>query len=218
MKVRQFRTDDTDALYEICLRTVDAGNDGTPLYPTYPDLPGHLALGANLILEPEFAFVLADGTGAPIGYVVGALDTRAFYEKCEQLWWPPLRERYPDPADVPAEQHTPEQRLLRAIHQPVLAPDAVLDAYPSHLHINLMPPAQGGGYGKLLLETLFSALRDAGSTGIFLGVPPANVRAIGFYHHMGLQEIPNLPPHWSIRLGKSFAPADAASPGAGASA
>jgi ribosomal protein S18 acetylase RimI-like enzyme len=211
MKVRQFRPDDTDALYEICLRTVDAGNDGTLLYPTYPDLPGHLALGANLVLEPEFAFVLEDGTGGPIGYVVGALDTRAFYERCEKVWWPPLRERYPDPVEVPPEQHTPEQRLLHAIHQPVLAPDAVLDAYPSHLHINLMPPAQGGGYGKLLLETLFSALRDAGSTGIFLGVPPANTRAIGFYHHMGFEEIPNLPPHWSIRLGKPFAPAGAAS-------
>jgi ribosomal protein S18 acetylase RimI-like enzyme len=210
MNIREFRADDTDTLYDICLRTVDAGNDGTLLYPTYPELPGHLALGANLTLEPEFAFVLPDETGAPIGYVVGALDTRAFYEKCEQLWWPPLRERYPDPVDVPPEHHSPEQRLLHAIHEPVLAPVAVLDVYPSHLHINLMPPAQGSGYGKLLLETLFAALRDAGSTGIFLGVPPANIRAIGFYHRMGFQEIPNLPPHWSIRLGKAFSPTDTA--------
>ncbi len=210
MNIREFRPDDTDALYEICLRTVDAGNDGTLLYPTYPELPGHLALGANLTLEPEFAFVLQDEAGAPVGYVVGALDTRAFYEKCEQVWWPPLRERYPDPVDVPAELHTPEQRLLHSIHQPVLAPEVVLDVYPSHLHINLMPPAQGSGYGKLLLETLFAALRDAGSTGIFLGVPPANTRAIGFYHRMGFKEIPNLAPHWSIRLGQAFSPTEAA--------
>jgi ribosomal protein S18 acetylase RimI-like enzyme len=210
MNIREFRPDDTDALYEICLRTVDAGNDGTLLYPTYPELPGHLALGANLTLEPQFAFVLQDGTGAPIGYVVGAADTRAFYKQCEQLWWPPLRERYPDPVDVPPEHHTPEQRLLHAIHQPILAPDAVLDAYPSHLHINLMPPAQGRGFGKLLLDTLFAALRDAGSTGIFLGVPPANTRAIGFYHRMGFQEIPNLAPHSSLRLGRAFPSADAA--------
>jgi ribosomal protein S18 acetylase RimI-like enzyme len=210
MNIREFRPDDTEALYEICLRTVDAGNDGTPLYPTYPELPGHLALGANLTLEPEFAFVLQDGTGAPVGYVVGAVDTRAFYKKCEQLWWPPLRDRYPDPAHVPSEDHTPEQRLLHAIHEPILAPDEVLDVYPSHLHINLMPPGQGRGYGKLLLTTLFAALRDAGSGGIFLGVPPANTRAIGFYHRMGFHEIPNLAPHWSLRLGKEFPPADAA--------
>lgn len=210
MNIREFRPDDTDALYEICLRTVDAGKDGTLLYPTYPELPGHLALGANLTLEPGFAFVLQDDTGAPTGYVVGALDTRAFYDSSEQLWWPPLRERYPDPVQVPAEQHTPEQRLLHAIHQPVLAPDEVLDVYPSHLHINLMPPAQGRGYGKLLLETLFAALQDAGSGGIFLGVPPANTRAIGFYHRMGFREIPNLPPHWSLRLGLEFTPAGAA--------
>jgi ribosomal protein S18 acetylase RimI-like enzyme len=210
MNIRKFRPDETDALYEICLRTVDAGNDGTRLYPTYPELPGHLALGANLTLEPEFAFVLQDGTDGPAGYVVGAVDTRAFYQESEQLWWPPLRERYPDPVDVPSEHHTPEQRLLHAIHQPALAPDAVLDAYPSHLHINLMPSAQGRGYGKLLLKTLFAALQDAGSKGIFLGVQPGNTRAIGFYHRMGFHEIPNLPSHWSLRLGLAFPPADAA--------
>jgi ribosomal protein S18 acetylase RimI-like enzyme len=209
MNIRKFQPGDTDALYDICLRTVDAGNDGTPLYPTYPELPGHLALGANLTLEPELAFVVQDETGAPVGYVVGALDTGAFYKTCEQSWWPPLRERYPDPADIPAEHHTPEQRLLHAIHQPVLAPEAVLDVYPSHLHINLLPPAQGRGFGKLLLNTLFAALRDAGSPGIFLGVPPANTRAIGFYHRMGFREIPDLPPHWSLRLGMAFPPMDA---------
>jgi ribosomal protein S18 acetylase RimI-like enzyme len=210
VNIREFRPDDADALYEICLRTVDAGNDGTLLYPTHPELPGHLALGANLTLEPRFAFVLQDETGAPVGYVVGALDTREFYKKCEQLWWPPLRERYPDPVSVPPERYTPEQRLLHGIHQPVLAPDAVLDVYPSHLHINLMPPAQGCGYGKLLLETLFAALREVGSRGIFLGVPAANTRAIGFYLRMGFDEIPNLPPHSSLRFGKAFPPADAA--------
>jgi ribosomal protein S18 acetylase RimI-like enzyme len=209
MNIRKFRPEDNDALYEICLRTVDAGSDGTRLYPAYPELPGHLALGANLALEPEFAFVLQDGTGDPVGYVVGALDTRAFYQESERLWWPPLRQRYPDPVDVPPERHTPEQRLLHAIHQPILAPAAVLDAYPSHLHINLMPSAQGSGHGKLLLETLFAALQDAGSPGIFLGVPPANTRAIGFYHRMGFHEIPDLPPHWSIRLGKAFSRTDA---------
>jgi ribosomal protein S18 acetylase RimI-like enzyme len=208
MNIRKFRAEDTDALYEICLRTVDAGGDGTLLYPNYPELPGHHALGANLTLEPAFAFVLEDGHRAPIGYVVGALDTREFYKKSEQLWWPRLRQRYPDPADVPPEHHTPEQRLLHAIHEPALAPDAVLDVYPSHLHINLMPPAQGRGYGKLMLETLFVALREAGSRGIFLGVQPANTRAIGFYYRMGFLEIPNLPPHWSVRLGMPFHPAE----------
>ena len=169
MNIREFRPDDTDALYEICLRTVDAGNDGTLLYPTYPELPGHLALGANLTLEPRFAFVLTADTDAPVGYVVGAVEFSPRPDNSEQLWWPPLRERYPDPVNVPPEHHTPEQRL-HAIHQPILAPDEVLDVYPSHLHINLMPPAQGRGYGKLLLGSLRRATGRR-LRGIFLGVP-----------------------------------------------
>ena len=62
-------------------------------------------------------------------------------------------------------------------------------AYPSHLHVDLLPAAQGGGDGRRLLETLFDALRAAGSTGVHLGVARDNARAVGFYRHLGFTEL-----------------------------
>ena len=65
----------------------------------------------------------------------------------------------------------------------------MLDRYPAHLHVDLLPVAQGGGNGRRLLETLFDALRADGAPGVHLGVARANVGAVGFYHHLGFEEL-----------------------------
>ena len=62
--------------------------------------------------------------------------------------------------------------------------------YPSHLHINLVPRLQSGGHGRRLINTQADALRRHGSRGVYLAVPPTNVRAIGFYRHVGFTQLP----------------------------
>lgn len=203
MHIRKFRTDDTDELYSICLQTVDAGSDGSHLFPRYPRLPGDLALGACLKFQADLAFVAVDDSDRPIGYTVGVLDSATFYQQCETAWWPALRKIYPEPTSVDPEQRGAEQRLLGAVHHPVTAPQEILDAYPSHLHINLLPAGQGCGCGRMLLERLLSELAAAGSKGVFLGVPPANTRAIGFYRHLGFVDLPSTP-GMSLRLGMAL--------------
>jgi ribosomal protein S18 acetylase RimI-like enzyme len=193
MQIRSFRPADTDALYDICLKTVNGGGDGTPLFPTYPRLPGEMALGACLKFDPAFAFVLEGNAGEPVGYTVGVLDTVRFYAQCEAEWWPPLRRLYPDVPSIPTEQLSPEQRLQHGVHEPTQAPQEILDVYPSHLHINILPAAQGRGSGRALLETLFAALSAAGSRGVFLGLQPTNLRAPGFYEHLGFVWLPVKP-------------------------
>ena len=74
MFVRRFAEPDTPALYDVCLRTADVGDDATHLHRE-PSLPGHVWLGPYLALEPDLAWVVDDGNGRPLGYVVGALDT-----------------------------------------------------------------------------------------------------------------------------------------------
>ena len=157
---------DRDALYEICRLTGDAGEDASDLYAD-PDLLGELWVGPYLALEPELAFVAADERG-PVGYVLGAADTAAFESACEEVWWPERRERHPEPPATRAE---------------------VLAEYPAHLHINLHPRAQGQGFGRRLIDTLFGALRARDVTGVHLGVAAANRRAIGFYTHLGFQPL-----------------------------
>jgi ribosomal protein S18 acetylase RimI-like enzyme len=193
MEIRRFQLADTDPLYDICLRTVDGGADGTDLFPNYPRLPGDLALGACLQFDPTFAYVLQDPVAGPIGYAVGVLNTSQFYQRCEAEWWPPLREVYPDVPLVPAGERTTEQRLQHAVHEPVLAPMDILSIYPSHLHINILPPGQGRGFGRALLQALLPALSAAGSPGVFLGLQPNNLRAPSFYEHLGFEWLPTRP-------------------------
>jgi GNAT superfamily N-acetyltransferase len=88
------------------------------------------------------------------------------------------------------DQWTPEQAKAQLIHHPWVTPDELASRYPSHLHINLVPRLQSGGHGRRLISTLVGALRWRGSRGVHLGVRPTNMRAIGFYRHLGFTELP----------------------------
>lgn len=182
--IRPYRPDDLDALYEICLRTGAAGGDATALVSD-PLLFGHLYAAPYGVIEPEHAFVVDDGTGAAVGYVVGAFDTAAFDARCEEAWWPPLRARYPPPA----AGHTLDDLLVELIHHRIPPDASVLASHPSHLHIDLLPEVQGLGFGRRLLDTLFEALRRDGSPGVHWGVSTLNQRAISFYRHVGGDEL-----------------------------
>ncbi|WP_069385321.1 GNAT family N-acetyltransferase [Cellulosimicrobium cellulans] len=185
--IRPARTDDpaeVERLYAVCLRTGASGDDATGLYAD-PRLLGEVYLGAYLALEPELAFVVDDG-GVAAGYVLGARDTVAFEAACERAWWPALRERYPLGS---FSEGSRDEALVRHIHAPPVARAGVVAAYPSHLHVDLLPAAQGGGDGRRLLQTLFDALRSAGSPGVHLGVARDNPRAVGFYRHLGFTEL-----------------------------
>ncbi|ALW88331.1 GNAT family N-acetyltransferase [Deinococcus actinosclerus] len=191
--LRPARETDRAALYRICLETGASGEDATHLYAD-PLILGHVYAGPYLTYAPEFAFVLEDQrSGEVMGYVLGTPDTAAFEATLERGWWPPLRDLYPDPAAVPRAARTPDERIAHLIHHPPRAPRDVLAEYPAHLHIDLLPGAQGGGRGRALMTTLLGALRVAGVRGLHLGVGESNVRAQGFYRHLGFQELRRAP-------------------------
>ncbi|AKH16318.1 GNAT family N-acetyltransferase [Deinococcus soli (ex Cha et al. 2016)] len=191
--LRPARETDRAALYRICLETGASGQDATHLY-TDPLILGHVYAGPYLTHAPGFAFVLEDqGSGEVTGYVLGVPDTAAFEATLDREWWPPLRELYPDPAGVPRADRTPDERIAHLIHWPPRAPQAVLTGYPAHLHIDLLPAAQGGGQGRALMTTLLDALRGAGARGVHLGVGESNTRAQGFYQHLGFRELSRAP-------------------------
>jgi ribosomal protein S18 acetylase RimI-like enzyme len=181
--VRPYRPEDLDALYRVCLETGDAGGDATALHDD-PDLLGHVYVGAYARFEPDLAFVLEDDRGVG-GYVLGARDTAAFDARLEDEWWRPLRRRYPLPAT--GTEH--DAFLVHLIHAPHRRRGPLLDTHPSHLHIDLVERCQGAGHGRRLMDALLDALRAAGSPGVHLGVSTRNERAIGFYRHLGFEEL-----------------------------
>ncbi|MGB3444819.1 MAG: GNAT family N-acetyltransferase [Actinophytocola sp.] len=183
-KIRTYQPDEEQVLYDICLLTGDSGNDATGQYLD-PRLLGEVYVGPYLRFPAALALVGTDEDGVA-GYVLGVQDTVAFERWCEREWWPSLRSRYPLGAFPP---ESADERIVRLIHSPPTAPPDVVERYPAHLHIDLLPRLQGQGDGRRLLTALLDDLAAIGVPGIHLGVARANERAIGFYRRMGFTEV-----------------------------
>jgi ribosomal protein S18 acetylase RimI-like enzyme len=154
-----------------------------------PRILGHVVAAPYGLFEPSLTFVAEDELGVG-GYIVGALDSKAFEKRLETDWWPALRDKYPPPpAELPPDKWTPDQRWARFIHVPLTVPDEIAEDYPSHLHINLVPRLQSQGLGRQMMNTLIRALRERGSVGVHFFVSAANQRAAGFYRHLGFTVI-----------------------------
>jgi ribosomal protein S18 acetylase RimI-like enzyme len=184
-RLRPYRAGDHDAVYDICLRTGAAGEDATYLLRD-PTLQGHLYAGPYLALAPELAFVVEDGDGVA-GYILGAADTAAFEDRLEREWWPALRRRYP--AYWTDGGAVLDDLLIALMHSPARTRAELVAAYPSHLHIDLLPRLQGQGWGRRLIDTLVERLCATGSHGLHLGVATANTKAQAFYRVIGFTEL-----------------------------
>ena len=185
--IRPYHPSDLPTLYRICLQTGANGQDATPLYRD-PELLAHYSAGPYAVFEPALCSILTL-RGASCGYVLATSDSTLFAQHCEQEWFPVLRERYSLPPD---DDHTPDAQMIRLIHAGQRA-NPEMAAYPAHLHIDLLPQAQGQGWGRALIETLLAQLRDLHVSGIHLGVSTANLGAIGFYERVGFGRVLEYP-------------------------
>ncbi|MGX6606358.1 GNAT family N-acetyltransferase [Micromonosporaceae bacterium Da 78-11] len=179
-QIRPYRSGDLDAVYDICVRTAEAGADGRGRYSS-DRLVGDIFAAPYVTLEPELAHVLDDGTGLAVGYVLGTADTARFVRRYRAEWLPAVDSRYGnDPRD---------QAMLSLHHDPerMLVPE--LADYPAHLHIDLLPEAQGKGFGRGLMTAFLRDLRAAGVARVHLGMVPTNTAARAFYDRLGFTEL-----------------------------
>ena len=167
--IRPYRPSDLPALRRICLLTGRAGTDATGQYSSDELLPD-VFLEPYVTLEPGTAWVVELG-GAPVGYLVGTLDTASFATAWESSWAPEFARRHPDV--VAGEEWLHAWR------------PSVEEGYPAHLHIDLLPPAQGAGWGRALIRELAVAAVTAGVPGIHLGMAADNRPALAFYERLG---------------------------------
>jgi len=186
LHIRPAQPQDLDVVCAICLVTGDAGKDATPLYAD-PRLIGHIYAAPYLALGGTIAFVAEDPDGVA-GYAVGTGDTRAFERRLEAEWWPDLRNTYPEP-DGERSGWSPDDLRAWTIHHPKPVPDAVVRAYPAHIHMNLLPRAQGKGIGTKLLETWIAAARSCGVTAVHAGVSAANRDGLKFWTARGFEPV-----------------------------
>ena len=144
-------------------------------------------MGPYLAFEPGSSLVLEDDQGI-CGYALGAFDSRQFYARYEASWRRQLCAQFPEPTGDPRDWSRVQQ-VYHAYHHPDYFCPEPYDTYPSHLHIDLLPRAQGQGHGRRMLEQVMDALRRRGSPGAHLGLSALNTRAFGFYQRLGFREL-----------------------------
>jgi len=185
--IRPARSGDEKGAYHVCLKTGDNGADGEPFYREDPDALGRIYVGPYLAFEPQMSLILEDEQGI-CGYALGAFDSRKFYERYEKEWRPKLAARFAAPKGDPA-QWSRVQQVHNTYHNPDYFMPEPYEEYPSHLHIDFLERARGRGYGREMIEKNLETLRRLGSPGAHLGLSTLNMRAHGFYQHLGFNEL-----------------------------
>ena len=183
MTIRPYRPADLAALRRICLLTGRAGTDATGQWSSDELLPD-IFLEPFATLEPQTVWVV-EQDGAPVGYLLGVLDTTAFIERWRREWTPEFACRHARVAENPAEQ------WLRDFgYEPDWMRIPQLAEYPAHLHIDLLPEAQGRGWGRALMRELGLAAVAGGVPGIHLVMSNDNLGAGVFYERLGFHDLP----------------------------
>lgn len=195
-EIRPYRPGDREALYDVCVRTADAGGDATGIF-TDDRLWGDIFAVPYALRHPDLAWVVEAADDRVIGYLVATDDTDTFERWFRDEWWPAHADRYP-----PTGGERQDRMIAYAAGR---RPGAEKHAaeYPAHLHIDLLPETQGQGLGRRLTDALFAELRRRGVPGLHLGIDPANTGAAAFYERIGMHPLsaPSGAQTFGIRLG-----------------
>jgi GNAT superfamily N-acetyltransferase len=199
--IRRAALSDLPYLYEICLKTGDAGKDASAIFND-PYLMGQYYAAPYLIFPAGICFVV-EYEYRPQGYIIAAPNTDNFNRWLEETWLPLLRTRYPRPFPPHIIRSEQEGRILASIHDchfPDTDDKPYLKEYPTHLHIDLLPSLQGKGCGRTLINTLCAELARLNIPGVHLGVGTKNQGAISFYQKMNFSVLRE--EDWGLIMGK----------------
>ena len=182
--IRSYKSADPSAVYEICLKTGNSGQDATHLFSD-PLVLGHIYVGPYMEFEPQSVFILEDDQG-PCGYIMGVLDSQTYYQWMHSEWLPKIRVNYKKPTGNP-DTWDETEKITDLLFHPVS--QRLLPDYPAHLHIDLLSRAQGKGQGKLLMDRFIDYLKYNKIPGLHLELSSNNDRAFNFYHKYGIEEL-----------------------------
>ncbi|WP_430868581.1 GNAT family N-acetyltransferase [Demequina aurantiaca] len=178
MIIRPAEPADRDAIARICLLTGDVARDATGVF--CDDAAISDVYATPYLYGPGGFAVVWDVDGEPRGYVLGTDDTVAFQEWFTREWWPRVGAHR---TQVTAK----DEWLLAAAADPERMLEPHVAQYPAHLHIDLLPEAQGKGAGRALIEAAVALLAKRGVGGVHLGADAANAGALAFYPRVGFE-------------------------------
>lgn len=125
----------------------------------------------------DSCFVLVDESDKVVGYLLCEPDYRRFSKIFRKV-------------DVPKIYKLEKKAGIRCWFFPV--PYSLMGwKYPAHLHIDLLPEYQSGGYGSKMMQMLLEDLRAKNVKGLMLMAGGWNHGAIRFYKRNGFKMIFN---------------------------
>lgn len=187
ISVVPFEPNYAEDLFRISLATGHFGADASGLYSD-PTLMGLIYSAPYAALAPSLVVLAVDGEGVA-GFAAGVADTAAWEDDLERSWWPRLRPKYPDPDLIPPTERTQDQRRHHMIHHPSRVPGDISQAYPAHLHLNLLPRVQGRGLGLQLFTAWLDAVAPYSPAGVHVGVNRQNTKATRFWTRCGFKAL-----------------------------
>ncbi len=182
-KIRPYHPSDLTSLYKICLLTGNSGKDATKLLCD-PDLIGHLYVAPYAIFEPDVCFVITNSE-KPCGYIIGTKDSQKFYQRCEKDWFPTLRTRYPL---AKGNDKSFNAMIIKRLHEGYKEKEELRN-YQAHLHIDILPIAQGQGLGRKAMNIFIDKLKEFNISALHLEVGKKNHTGIKFYKKLGFHII-----------------------------
>lgn len=168
--IRRMRADDIKDVEYVCRMTAGelsikdeaVGNRMAKMFSTYYARECY-----------NSCFVLVDDSDKAVGYLLCEPDYRRFREVFRKV-------------DVPAIYKLNKKSGRRAWTFPI--PYTFFSCkYPAHLHIDLLPEYQNGGYGSKMMQMLLEDLKARKVKGVMLIAGAWNHGAIRFYKKNGFK-------------------------------
>lgn len=169
MRVVPFRPVHADRLRAVCLERASEQARTDEAYGRFT-----LLMYCDAYLEHGVAYALLDDGDEPQGYVLAAEDIDSW-----AIAFEPYRQQIAELGPEFEERVADELGFYASVRED----------YPAHLHIDIAEACTGKGGGRLLTQALLDRLRADGVPGVVFGVAARNKRAIGFYKHMGFEEL-----------------------------
>ena len=199
--VRQYNSDtDLQAVIHIFRQTCDDSLKVEPIWTT----GSFIWCRPYLVLSPATCFVVDDGSGKAVGYILGTPDTAKFcndwknryisYIEPELNSLPPIDARTEEDANGLAKRRDVLTNLIRNdIHKLEYGEySEQLRSFPGHLHIDILPSHQRQGFGRKLIDVFKAAAKAEGCPGAYLGMVAGNDGAARFYEALGFERLPHV--------------------------
>ena len=126
-------------------------------------------------------------------------DTEAFVRKYEKEYIQYLKSQgFETPR--PDEPTGWNENLTNALRKIMFNPEAMLhkeypqlmERWPAHLHIDILPSHQKQGWGRHLIEQFCKVAKEQRATGVHLGMAATNKDAGKFYTRVGFSRFPRV--------------------------